>query len=224
VILDTTTRSLEILLGAAVSANQLKVTSDWVDMTTSATTGGTTPSTTNNTSVVTIVAAPASSTQRKVYAVNILNLDTASATVTVQLNDNSTIYKKVVITIHPNATLQYTDTDGWKIVASSPAFGYASVNAQTGTSYTFAITDAGAFVTLSNASAITATVPPNSSVAFPIGTVIGLAQIGAGQVTVAQGSGVTINKAASLTARVQYSALTLTKYLTDTWLLAGDAT
>jgi hypothetical protein len=223
-ILDTTTRSLEILLGAAVAANQLKVTSDWIDITTTTSTAGTTPATTNSTTPVTIVAAPAASTQRKVYAVNILNLDTASVTVTVQLNDNATIYKKITATIPPNATLQYTDTDGWSVIGGYASASLVGVNAQTGTTYTLALADAGQLVTLSNASGITLTVPANGTVAFPIGTIVMLAQIGAGQVTVAAAGGVTINKAASLTARVQYSALWLTKYLSDTWLLTGDAT
>ena len=41
-------------------------------------------------------------------------------------------------------------------------------------------------VTFSNAAAQTVTVPPNSSVAFPIGTQIDCAQIGAGKVTFAE--------------------------------------
>ena len=43
------------------------------------------------------------------------------------------------------------------------------INAQSG-SYTLALTDAGKFVPITNGSANTLTVPPNSSVAFPINT------------------------------------------------------
>jgi hypothetical protein len=97
-----------------------------------------------------------------------------------------------------------------------------ALNAQTGTSYTLVLTDHTKLVTLSNASAITLTVPPNSSVAFAVGSVIDLAQIGAGRVTVAQGSGVTINATPGLKLRAQYSGATLRKRATDTWLLFGD--
>lgn len=97
-------------------------------------------------------------------------------------------------------------------------------NAQTGTTYTLALTDEGKLVTLSNASAITLTVPPNSSVAFDVGTYIDLAQIGAGQVTVAQGSGVTVNATPGLKFRAQYAGASLRKIATDTWLLFGDLT
>jgi hypothetical protein len=54
-----------------------------------------------------------------------------------------------------------------------------TLNAQTGTTYTLVLTDAQKLVTLSNASSITATIPPNSSVAFTIGDQVNLMQIGA---------------------------------------------
>ena len=96
-------------------------------------------------------------------------------------------------------------------------------NAQTGTTYTPVLTDAGDVVTLTNGSAITVTVPLNSSVAFPIGTQITFAQMGAGQVTFAGAVGVTIYSADSdLKLRTQYSSATLIKTATNTWLLIGD--
>jgi hypothetical protein len=221
-ILDTTTRSLEILLGGTVAANQMKVTTDWVDMTSSATTGGTTPSTTNNTSAVTIAAAPAASTVRKVYGVQILNLDTVAQTVTVQLNDNSTIYKKIVISVPVNYTLQYTDTSGWSLVQGQGSSGLSGINAQTGTTYTTVLADANTLITCSNASAITVTVAKNASVAYPLGTPIYFSQKGAGQVTLVGDTGVTLNNASSLKTRAQYSVLCAVQYVTDTWNVFGD--
>lgn len=96
------------------------------------------------------------------------------------------------------------------------------LNAQTGTTYTTVLTDAGKLVTLSNAGAITLTVPPSSSVAYAIGTSIDLVQSGAGQVTVVGGSGVTVNATPSLKFRAQNSAATLLKVAADTWQLVGD--
>jgi hypothetical protein len=98
----------------------------------------------------------------------------------------------------------------------------SAINTQTGTTYTPVLDDASKLVTLSNASAITLTIPPNSSVAYPVGTKIDIAQLGAGQVTVAQGSGVTVNSTPTLKLRAQYSAATCIKTATDTWLLVGD--
>lgn len=96
-------------------------------------------------------------------------------------------------------------------------------NNQTGTTYTLVATDAGDVVTLTNGSAITVTVPTNASVAFPIGTQVTLAQMGAGKVTVAGAVGVTVYSADSfLSLRTQYSSGTLIKTATNTWLLIGD--
>lgn len=98
-----------------------------------------------------------------------------------------------------------------------------TLNAQTGTTYTFALTDAHKLVTLSNASSITATVPPNSSVAFETGDQVNLLQLGAGQVTVAAGSGVTIRSEGSkLKLKGQYATATLVKIGTDEWVLLGN--
>ena len=97
-------------------------------------------------------------------------------------------------------------------------------NAQTGTTYTLALSDAGKMVTLTNASAITLTIPTNATVAFPVNTRIDLLQYGAGQVTVG-GAGVTINSTgAKLKLTGQYSGASLWKKATDTWVLIGDIT
>ncbi len=100
-----------------------------------------------------------------------------------------------------------------------------SVNAQTGTTYTLVLTDNGKYLTFTNASAITATVPPNSSVALPVGTQIDWKQGGAGKLTWAQGSGVTINSYLSnKSAAGQHAGGTLLKVATDTWDLVGTLT
>lgn len=100
---------------------------------------------------------------------------------------------------------------------------FATINSQTGTTYTFVLTDAWSMVTFNNAAAQTVTVPPNSSVAFPIGTQIDCSQLGAGKVTFAQWAGVTIqSKAWNKAISAQYVGATLKKIGTDTWLLLGD--
>ena len=96
-----------------------------------------------------------------------------------------------------------------------------AINAQTGTTYTPVLTDNGKLVTLSNASAITLTVPTNASVAYATGAQINIQAIGAGQVTVAGDTGVTVNGTGTK-LRVQWSAATLVKTATDTWTLIGD--
>lgn len=98
-------------------------------------------------------------------------------------------------------------------------------NAQTGTTYTLVLTDAGKVVTMTNASANTLTVPPNSSVAFPVNSRLDIIQYGAGQTTIAAGAGVTLYSAGSkLKLTGQYSGASLWKKATDTWVVIGDLT
>ena len=110
------------------------------------------------------------------------------------------------------------------VTITSPTIAYA-INAQTGTTYTPVLADAGKIVTLNNGSAITLTIPPNSSVAYPVGSSLTFINIGAGLTTFAQGSGVTIASsggtatAPSITA--QHNSATCIKIATDTWQVIG---
>lgn len=97
-----------------------------------------------------------------------------------------------------------------------------TINAQTA-SYTLVLADAYKLVEISNASANNLTVPPNSSVAYPVGTQINILQTGAGQTTIVPGSGVTINsEGAKLKLKAQWAAATLVKRSTDTWVVFGN--
>jgi hypothetical protein len=99
-----------------------------------------------------------------------------------------------------------------------------TVNTQTDT-YTFVLTDANKLVELNNAATKTFTIPTNSGVAFPIGTQITLAQIGAGQLRVAAAVGATLRSSGGKTKiAAQYGVATLIKRATDEWYLHGDIT
>ena len=98
-----------------------------------------------------------------------------------------------------------------------------AINAQTGTTYTTVLADDGKLITCSNASAIALTIPPNSSVAYGIGTQINIAQLGAGQVTITAGAGVTLNSEGSkLKLKGQYAVGTCVKTDTNTWFVVGN--
>lgn len=99
------------------------------------------------------------------------------------------------------------------------------LNAQTGTTYTLVLGDAAKTVTLTNASAITLSVPTNASVAFAIGTQILLYQGGAGQVTVsAVTPGTTSIRSNGSKTKIngQYGVVCLMKLATDEWVLFGN--
>ena len=96
------------------------------------------------------------------------------------------------------------------------------INAQTGTTYTFVLADAGKLVTSSNGSAQTFTVPPNSSVAYAIGTQVIVQNIGSANCTLATAGTPTINsKDSNLEIDGQFAAATLIKTATDAWSLIG---
>lgn len=96
------------------------------------------------------------------------------------------------------------------------------INTQTA-GYTLVLTDGkDVYVRMNVASANNLTVPLNSSVAFPIGTLIPIRQAGAGQTTIVATGGVTINTPETLKLRKQGSNGALIKIGTDTWDLTGD--
>lgn len=107
--------------------------------------------------------------------------------------------------------------------AAVQARTYEPTNSQVGTTYTLVLGDNGGDITHTNAGAITTTVPPNSDVPFPVGAKINFYQLGAGAITFAPGSGVTINSFGGLlsTAGI-YGVATLKKIATNTWLLFGN--
>jgi hypothetical protein len=102
-----------------------------------------------------------------------------------------------------------------------------TVNAQTGTTYTATSTDTyQVLVTMSNASANAFKIPTNASVAFPVGTVLTVLNIGAGTTTIsAVTSGTTTVLSAGTTAAAptlaQYKSAACIKTATDTWYIVG---
>jgi hypothetical protein len=154
-----------------------------------------------------------------------LSIDTA---VTADLTTAQTLTNKTISaasnTLTGVATLTGTETLTNKTL-TSPLINLG-INAQTGTTYTTVLADNGKLVTLTNGSSIAVTIPPNSSVAYPVGAQINMAQLDVGQVTVSGGVGVTVVStgatASAPTARARYSTLTAVQTSTDNWLIMGD--
>jgi hypothetical protein len=102
---------------------------------------------------------------------------------------------------------------------------YLTHNTQTG-NYVLVLTDKDTkLVEMNVGSANTVTVPLNSSVAFPIGTQIPVAQYGAGLTSIVATGGVTINTSSgSLDSPGQYAPMVLEKRGTDEWYLWNGST
>lgn len=106
-ILDTTTKTLELVLAGAVTTNQLPYSIGYVDVdqTTfamSAVSSG--DGVTNDTTPVTIVAAPASGKSRQVKFLSVYNKDVAAATVSLQIHDgaDTRIILKIILSVGDN--------------------------------------------------------------------------------------------------------------------------
>jgi len=96
-------------------------------------------------------------------------------------------------------------------------------NAQTNTTYTLVAADVAKWVTANNSSAVTITVPPS---VFVAGNTINVQQIGTGQVSFAQGAGVTITSSGVTSSapklRERYSACTIICTASNTFTIVGD--
>ena len=102
------------------------------------------------------------------------------------------------------AAADLNDTFASKVDYSTPT------NAQSGTAYTFVADDAQRITTASNGSAVTLTIPPQSSVTWGAATILRVVNYGAGALTIAGGSGVTVTNATKTLAPYESAALVRT--------------
>jgi len=110
-------------------------------------------------------------------------------------------------------------SDGTQVKQGVPSL--TEINQQTA-AYTPVLTDRDKMIEVNSSSAVTVTIPANSSVAYPVGTSFDILQTGTGQITIAAGAGVTVNATPGLKLRTQWSSATLFKRATDTWVVFGD--
>jgi hypothetical protein len=94
---------------------------------------------------------------------------------------------------------------------------------QKSASYTLsALTERDDLIEMGSASAMTLTIPADSTLNFPVGTSIDILQTSTGQVTLAGAGGVTVNATPGLKLRTQWSSATLMKRAANTWVAIGD--
>jgi len=148
---------------------------------------------------------------------------------------NTTINTGVTIDVYQNklrifeqggsARGAYIDitTAGAGVASNLLGASQVTINPQTAT-YTLVLSDAGKMIEMGVGSANILYVPTNASVAFPIGTSIDILQTGAGktQIAAVTSGTTTINSASGFYLRTTWSAATLVKRATDTWVLFGD--
>jgi hypothetical protein len=108
------------------------------------------------------------------------------------------------------------------------ALAKVALNDQTATYTAVATDNRNKLVRMNVSTANDFLIPTNASVAFPVGSVINVTQLGTGQTTIkAVTSGTTtINSTGAVSTapvlRARYSAASCIKVATDTWLVIGD--
>lgn len=187
IVLDSTTKLLQIILSGAVTTNQLQFSASYADYvaTPAAFTPGANSGLTNDTTAVTLVGAPAASTQRQVKRINVYNADTAPATVTIRLSDSGNFRTQLSVTLQVGERIEYEDAEGFRVFTVAGAVKVTAVQSTvdqtrisgfkltwgaanslgigTGTAY---IPSVGADVTLS--SPTSKTVPSTASTFFHV--------------------------------------------------------
>lgn len=90
------------------------------------------------------------------------------------------------------------------------------------TTYTFVLTDLGKLIRFDAATSVTATIPTNATVAFPVGAQIHCLQYQAGKITFVGAGGVTVYGTPSLITRTQFSMATAIQIGANLWIVVGD--
>jgi hypothetical protein len=136
-----------------------------------------------------------------------------------QVNSGGTFGAPVVLPTPTDDT--HATNKGY--VDESIAYGLSTLEFnQQVASYTLSLSDKGKIVEISSGSENTLSIPLNSTAAFPVGTQINILQAGAGQTTITPVSGVEVFGTPGLKLRGQWSAATLVKRNTNSWVAIGD--
>jgi hypothetical protein len=122
--------------------------------------------------------------------------------------------------INASAAIAQSKVSNLTTALESKVDAEISTNAQNGSgssAYTFVLADARRLTTASDAGTKTFTIPPQSSVAWPANSIIRVVNYGAGALTIAGGSGVTVTNTAKTLA--QYESAALIRTGSDAWTL-----
>ena len=143
------------------------------------------------------------------------------------LTSNGTIASWGTVDAIPSQTGnsgKFLSTDGSSLSWQDQAYTSA-ITTVSGTTYTFVADDYKKTVLCTSASAVTLTIPPQSSVTWPTGSILTIVQNGTGQVTVQGDTGVTLNTQGASGARktrYQHQMASVYRTASDTWMITGD--
>jgi hypothetical protein len=109
ILLNTTLKSLELVLEGAITTNALEWTLSAVDLDSAFKLSAVVSNdgVSNNTTHVTLLAAPASTHARQVKLLTVYNADTVDAVVLIKLNNNGTRRRMERVVLEPGESLVY---------------------------------------------------------------------------------------------------------------------
>lgn len=116
--LANTTDRIQVILGSAVTSNQLNCFSVYRDTTSTSISPISNLLTTNNTTAVDLVGSPSASTQRLVEYISVYNSDTNGAEVTIRFSDNGTYYTLYKCILEVGDKIEYSDKLGFRTITN----------------------------------------------------------------------------------------------------------
>jgi hypothetical protein len=152
-----------------------------------------------------------------IHAITGLSYANASARLTAGATLDSTNIDRVAHQTDNDTYWVFLGAGVWRLLGTNRPIITDSTTART-----FGMSDAEAYFRFTNGASITGTIPPNSSVAFPIGTVLECCQAGAGQFLFAAGAGVTLGPGTNFGTAGVGKVIRARKVATDTWDISGD--
>lgn len=151
-------------------------------------------------------------------------------TTTIQTLSNKTLDNPTIPSVNGNMSVSGSISVSSNLLSSGSVFvsgnivGHIDILDKT-SNYTLGLSDDGKLIQMNVSSANSVTIPLNSTAALPVGTQITIVQAGTGQTTIVGADpGVIINVTPGLKLRARWSAASLIKLGTNSWLVTGDLT
>jgi len=158
---------------------------------------------------------------------DVMHVNVHGATVALEtklgLTDSNAAANAVLVGTGTSTTAWTTSPTVTGTLTAGVAVGQAVDLDRKTADYTLVLSDAGKVIEINSGSSENVTIPPNSGVAFPLGTQVVVVRLGAGAVVITEGSGVTTRSDGDKNKiKSQYSSCVLVKHETDEWYILGN--
>ena len=158
---------------------------------------------------------------------DVMHVNVHGATVALEtklgLTDSNAAANAVLVGTGTSTTAWTTSPTVTGTLTAGVAVGQAVDLDRKTADYTLVLSDAGKVIEINSGSSENVTIPPNSGVAFPLGTQVVVVRLGAGAVVITEGSGVTTRSDGDKNKiKSQYSSCALIKHETDEWYILGN--